>query len=235
LQKKARRYKHLFFDLDCTLWDYLLNSTEALSEIFKSYKLQEITSDFEKFKRSFHIHNEAVWKEYREGRIQKDTLRILRFERTLEDLGITDYNLARKLNSDFVNISPRKTKLIPGTMEVLRYLKDKNYKMYIITNGFMQIQELKISVSGLSDYFIKIFTPENIGYIKPHRAIFEYAVKSVNAHKTESIMIGDDLEMDIIGAREFGIDQIYFNPHAKNHNEKITYEIASLYELKNLL
>ena len=229
------RYRHLFFDLDCTLWDYHVNSTEALHELFETYQLHELFDKFENFRETFGKHNEEVWKAYREGRIHKDTLRVLRFERTLKDYGITNFELAHKLNSDFINISPRKTKLMPGTMEVLGYLKSNHYQMYIITNGFTQIQEIKVETSGLADFFIKMFTPENIGYIKPHRAIFEYAVKSVNVRKAESLMIGDDLQVDIIGARDFGMDQVYFNPHKIPHNEKITYEILTLFELREFL
>jgi len=229
------QYKHLFFDLDCTLWDYQTNSAEALLEIFKTYQLQRVFNQFDNFRFSFVKHNEDVWKDYYEGKIHKDVLRILRFDRSLNDYGVSDNELATKLNKDFMEISPRKTKLISGAIEVLEYLKSRHYQMYIITNGFPQVQEIKTKNSGLSNYFLKMFTPENIGSVKPHRAIFEHAIKSANARKVESLMIGDELEVDIIGARNFGIDQVYFNPKFTPHSEKVTYEIANLSDVKAFL
>jgi len=229
------RYHHLFFDLDCTLWDYQTNSAEALLEIFKTYQLHQLFNCFENFRLSFVKHNEDVWKDYSEGKIHKDELRMLRFERSLNDYHVTDKTLALQLNNDFIAISPRKTKLIPDAIEVLEYLKSKHYKMYILTNGFLQIQDIKIEHSGLSNYFLKMFTPEHIGHTKPHRAIFEHAVKSSNARKAESLMIGDELEIDIVGARNFGIDQVYFNPKHLQHSEKVTYEIPALLDLKAFL
>jgi putative hydrolase of the HAD superfamily len=107
--------------------------------------------------------------------------------------------------------------------------------LYVLTNGFTQIQELKMESSGLNVYFEKMFTSENTRSYKPKRSIFEYAVKSVNARKVESLMIGDDLEADIIGAREFGMDQVFFNPAKMAHNESVTYEISDLLALKNIL
>jgi putative hydrolase of the HAD superfamily len=126
------------------------------------------------------------------------------------------------------------TALIPNAKYILKYLI-KNYSLYIITNGFMDVQLAKIKNSGLSGYFKKIFTSEHARSSKPNRGIFEYALKSVNARKKESLMIGDDLEIDIKGAREFGIDQVYFNPSGIRHNDRLTYEIHSLLELKDLL
>jgi putative hydrolase of the HAD superfamily len=160
---------------------------------------------------------------------------VLRFERVLKDFEVTDNGLAHQLNNDFIAISPVKAKLIPGTIEVLDYLKSKHYNMYIITNGFLNIQQIKIETSGIAGYFLKMFTPENIGKVKPHRAIFEYAVKSVNARKSQSLMIGDELETDILGARNFGIDQAYFNPRSIKHSEKVTYEFTGLLDLMDLL
>jgi putative hydrolase of the HAD superfamily len=228
-------YRHLFFDLDSTLWDYQTNSAEALFEIFEFYQLQRVFSKFENFRNAFVKHNEDVWKDYREGKIHKDVLRVLRFERALKDYEVVNFDLAHKLNNDFIAISPAKAKLIDGTIEVLEYLKSKQYQMYIITNGFHNIQQIKIDASGIARYFLKMFTPETIGQVKPHRAIFEYAVKSVNARKSQSLMIGDELETDIVGARNFGIDQVFFNPGFIKHNEKITYEISNLLEIKCLL
>jgi putative hydrolase of the HAD superfamily len=230
-----KKYRHLYFDLDRTLWDYEQNSSGALAEIYETYALKKIFETSENFKSAFTKHNDALWKDYSEGKVHKEILRTLRFELAMKDFGTNDADLACRLNADFVQISPRKTGLVPGAIELLNYLIVKHYKLYIITNGFTQMQEMKMEASGLVGYFNKVFTSENVGSNKPNRAMFEYAVKSVNARKRESLMIGDDLEIDIAGARKFGMDQVFFNPSKIIHNQSATYEIYSLPELMGIL
>jgi putative hydrolase of the HAD superfamily len=228
-------YRHIFFDLDRTLWDYEINASEALMEIYAKYSLQQIFENFENFRNAFGKHNNMLWDMYRDGQIAKDIMRIQRFELSFQDYGISALDLASKLNKDFLRISPRKTNLIPGTADIIGYLKNKGYLLYIITNGFTHIQKIKLEVSGLLGIFQQMFTSDSVGSHKPNRAIFEHAVKSVNARKAESLMIGDELEVDIIGARNFGMDQVYYNPSRLPHNEKVTYEIHHLGEIKKIL
>ncbi|HSH50530.1 MAG TPA: YjjG family noncanonical pyrimidine nucleotidase, partial [Bacteroidales bacterium] len=179
-------------------------------------------------------HNERLWKIYRDGKIKKSVLIFKRFALTLEEFGVKDEGLAKIIGQDYIKISPTKKRIFPGTYETLEYLKNK-YNLYIITNGFNEVQFTKLKNSKLDKYFIKIFTSENAGVQKPNAKIFEHALKSVNARKKESVMIGDDLDIDIIGAKKFGLDQVYFNPQEKKHSEDITHEISSLKELQNIL
>ncbi|MEA3316871.1 MAG: HAD-IA family hydrolase, partial [Bacteroidota bacterium] len=153
---------------------------------------------------------------------------------TLEEYGIKNDELAQKIGDDYITISPTKMKLFPHTHETLKYLNEK-YNLYIITNGFNEVQFVKMKNCGLEDYFDKIFTSENAGAQKPNMKIFEFALNSVNAKKKESIMIGDDLESDILGAKKYGLDQIFFNVVGREHNEDITYEINSLKKLQEIL
>ncbi|HEY4786630.1 MAG TPA: YjjG family noncanonical pyrimidine nucleotidase [Bacteroidales bacterium] len=228
-------YHHLYFDLDRTLWDYEANASEALLEVYEEFGLQPVFGQFENFWNSFNKYNDALWNQYQKGMLKKEVLRVRRFELALLDYKTNNKELAVTLNNTFLNISPRKPGLVDGANEVLEYLKSKSYHMYILTNGFTQIQEIKMKASGLSPYFEKMFTTENTKSHKPKRAIFEHALKSVHARKAESLMIGDDLEVDILGARNFGMDQVYFNPTKTPHKEKVTYEISNLLELKNIL
>lgn len=230
-----KKYRNLYFDLDRTLWDYETNASEALSEIFQNFDLAPIFGSYVNFRMAFAKHNNALWSDFQKGKLKKETIRVRRFELALLEYSTINNKLAGELNDVFLTTSPRKAKLVPDTNEVLDYLRSKSYRLYILTNGFTQIQELKMKSSGLNLYFEKMFTSENTRSYKPKRSIFEYAIKSVNAKKVESLMIGDDLEADIIGAREFGIDQVYFNPGKSVHNEKITYEIHDLISLKNIL
>jgi putative hydrolase of the HAD superfamily len=230
-----RKYNFLFFDLDCTLWDYENNAAKALEIIFEKFELGNSFNNQEHLISLFSKYNDLLWNEFREGRIHKEVLRIRRFEMCLSDVGIENRELAVSLNENFLDLSPKSTGLMPGTIEILDYLKEKKYNLFIITNGFTQIQELKMKYSGLEAYFEKMFTSENVGSNKPNREMFEYAVKSVNAIKKQSLMIGDDLKVDIIGARKFGIDQVFYNPKKISHSETVTYEIEDLLELRKIL
>jgi putative hydrolase of the HAD superfamily len=230
-----QKYRYLYFDLDRTLWDYENNAAGALWILYNKYALQNFFKEFDIFKNLFSRFNDFLWEEYREGRVHKDILRVLRFEMCFKEVGELQPELSCTLNNEFLDISPKSERLMPGTIELLDYLKGKKYKLFIITNGFTQIQEVKMKYSGLDAYVEKMFTSENVGAHKPNRDMFEYCIKSVNAKNTESLMIGDDLKIDIIGARNFGIDQVYYNPEGLLHSEKVTYEVGHLLELKKIL
>ena len=228
------KYKHIYFDLDRTIWDFDQNARETFQDLYGKYKLDKIFKNFDDFYYTYVKHNEQLWKDYREGKIKKTLLSYKRFILTLEEFGVDDVELAKKIAHDYITISPTKKRLFPYAHETLEYLY-KKYKLYIITNGFNEVQFTKLKNSELDQYFTKIFTSEDAGAQKPNPKIFENAVKSSNARKKESIMIGDDLEADILGAKNFGLDQIYFNPDKRNHSEDITHEISSLKELQKIL
>lgn len=228
------KYKHLFFDLDHTLWDFATNEQHTLSHLFIKYKLDQYFENFESFLETYQPINENLWLQYRNREVTKKYLSVNRFHHTFLTKGLDDAAMAEQFGNDFIAINATQTALVPHTIEVLNYL-EKKYTLHIITNGFVETQYVKLDGSGLSHYFKKIFISEQVGHQKPKRAFFEYAVKSCNARKSESLVIGDNLEADIIGAREFGLDQVFFNPHGTIHQEKITKEISSLKELMQWL
>lgn len=228
-------YKNLFFDLDRTLWDFETNSQETLSELLKKYNLLEKGIGSESnFINEYLIINEQLWEEYRKGIIDKNTLRYDRFYRALLKFEIDDRPLSQAIGNDYIAISPLKTSLFPHTKEVLNYLNVK-YKLHIITNGFEEVQYVKIKSCGIEKYFCQVITSERAGFKKPDVRIFEYSLKSVNASTSDSLMIGDSLEADIIGARNAGMHQVYFNPKNEPHSEKVTFEINGLEELLSFL
>ncbi|OFX90106.1 MAG: noncanonical pyrimidine nucleotidase, YjjG family [Bacteroidetes bacterium GWF2_33_16] len=228
------KYKHIYFDLDRTLWDFDNNARETFIEIYNKRNLNSIFNSFDAFYNTYNKYNDLLWKDYRDGKIEKSELRWKRFALTLEEFGVIDNELAKHIGEDYVLISPTKKQLFPFTHETLSYLKEK-YKLYIITNGFSEIQFIKLVNSNLDKYFTHVFTSEEAGAQKPSPIIFEHALKIANAEINECLMIGDDLETDILGARNMGIDQVYFNTDKVRHNEAITYEISSLNELKGFL
>ncbi|MFP4604807.1 MAG: YjjG family noncanonical pyrimidine nucleotidase [Bacteroidales bacterium] len=229
-----KNYTHIFFDLDRTLWDFEANAIEASKDLFVKYKLDKIFPDFNSFHKAYREINKTLWHKYRDGQIEKEVLKYQRFYLTLKHFGHDDIDLARKIGDDYVSFSAEKTKLFPYTHEALDYLKNK-YTLHIITNGFEEVQFKKIKKCQLEKYFKKIITSEKAGVQKPHQQIFEYALKAANAKPADSLMIGDDFEGDIRGAKAAGIDQVYFNPNNNPTEEKATHEIDSLLQLMDIL
>jgi putative hydrolase of the HAD superfamily len=226
-------YKHFFFDLDRTLWDFDRNCAETLLDMIKEFSLSEYIDSERNFINNFYLYNERLWDYYREGKIKKFHLRKERFRLLLNHYSIKNKDLAEKVSKYYLDKYPVKTALIEHASEVTKYLSGK-YKLHIITNGFYDAQLTKLINSGISKYFTKIYTSDRIGHAKPDTNIFDYAVRSLHAHKPECIMVGDDVTNDIIGARNANIDQVFYNPSNKEISVKPTYEIKSLVELKDI-
>ncbi|HAN77252.1 MAG TPA: noncanonical pyrimidine nucleotidase, YjjG family [Bacteroidales bacterium] len=227
------KYKHLFFDLDRTLWDFDKNSVETLKDIFEKYNLNAGGVSFDSFIKIYNHHNHKLWDLYRQGKIEKDILSIKRFTLTINELNIGKPNIAEQISTEYIIVSPTKKVLFPNTHESLSFLS-KNYKLHIITNGFNEVQYTKLENAELSQYFTEIITSEQVGKLKPNSEIFEFALQKADATPSESIMIGDDLEVDIAGADRIGMDTIFFNPEKIKFNQKVTYEIIDLIELKEI-
>ena len=228
-------YKHIFFDLDRTLWDFETNSKDTLRELFYKYNLNDRIDNFDQWYAAYKQHNKRLWEQYGLGEIKKETLRETRFYLTFKDFGIDDMELGLLFDKEYIEQSPKKKILFPNAVETLEYLKAK-YSLHIITNGFSEIQHIKLKSSGISSFFANVFTSEMVGYHKPHPAIFRHAMSCTNAKKTECLMVGDDYEADIVGAKNAGIDQIFFTPNkAASVAIAPTYTIQSLEELTKIL
>jgi putative hydrolase of the HAD superfamily len=230
-----QKYKHLFFDLDRTLWDFEKSAIEAFEEIFEKHKLDKKgIGDFKEFHKKYTNHNHRLWDLYREGLLEKDILRWKRFYLTLLDYGIDDKALAEAMGTDYVEISPRKVNLFPHVMETLGYLAPK-YHLHLITNGFQEVQEIKIKVSGMDRFFEKLITSEEAGVKKPDPKIFYYALEKTGALIDQSLMIGDDYPVDIEGARRVGMDQVFFDPGGVSNENDCTFKIDDLLILCEIL
>jgi putative hydrolase of the HAD superfamily len=227
-------YKHIFFDLDHTLWDYEKNSNEALRELFLKHQLENLgVSKISDFNLCFERVNRSLWNDYNKNRISRDGIREQRFLRILSEFQIEDTDLSTKLSTEYLLLCPTKQHLMPYTIEVLDYLK-QDYQLHILTNGFNDIQKIKLENSNLHPYFATIVTSDSAGYKKPMSSIFKYAIDKAEARKYECIMIGDNLQTDIMGARNFGMDTIFFNPKKEKHKASTTHEIDCLSQLKTI-
>ena len=229
------KFKHIFFDLDRTLWDFEINSHSTLQELFSTFNLKaKGVKKSDDFIRIYKEHNEKLWGLYRVEKISQIDLRRERFQRTLADFGIHDFALSKAIGEQYISICPKKSQLFPHSIEVLEYLS-KKYKLHIITNGFHKVQHVKLKFANLTKYFDAIITSEKVGVMKPDTKIFEFALETANVKSSESVYVGDDLEVDILGCQNSGMDGIYFNPKREKHTEKVAFEITCLSQLKELL
>jgi putative hydrolase of the HAD superfamily len=228
-------YKHLFFDLDHTLWDFEANSRQTLEELYHSLRLREKgVHEFDLFHRNYLVHNDKLWERYRNGYIKVDELRWKRMWLTLLDFKIGDETLAREMDILFLEALPTRRALFPYTLEILNYLAGKGYLLHLITNGFEKTQRSKLEHSGLAGYFTEVITSEGSNSLKPHKEIFEYAFQKTGAGKRESIMLGDSVEVDIQGAINAGIDQVYVNHLNQEPSIRPTYTVNSLRDLERI-
>jgi putative hydrolase of the HAD superfamily len=230
------KYKHLFFDLDHTLWDFDANARATLEQLHLDLRLVDKgVHDFDLFYKNYLQHNDRLWARYRNGYIKQEELRIKRMWLTLLDFQIADEELARQLSELFLQLLPTRTIIFPDTKEVLQYLTDKGYQLHLITNGFELTQHNKLKSSGLDIFFKEVITSEGSNSLKPQKEIFEYALNKTGGSVEESIMIGDSLEVDVAGAMTIGMDQVHVNYNGAEQPFQPTYTITALKQLKEFL
>ena len=207
-----KTYKSIFFDLDHTLWDYETNSRDTLAELYDQYALQQKgVTTLEAFKDRFREVNTRLWDLFDRGEIKSEVIREQRFKQILEPFGAYTAQLSEDISVDYLNTCPTKGTLMPHALETLQYLKEK-YTLTIITNGFEEIQHLKLTAGNLHPFFNLVVTSQRAGYRKPSREIFEFALKHNGNECHEAIMIGDNLVTDMGGAKNAEIDTVLFNP-----------------------
>lgn len=223
--------KHIFFDLDHTIWDFDRNAQETLSELYEVYQLKALgLHSAKEFIERYTENNHSLWQRYHLGEITKEKLREERFRKTFLELGVKPEQVPHQFEHDYVKISPTKTNLFAGAEKVLAYLQ-KKYQLHIISNGFKETTLTKMDRSGLNPYFTNVIISEDVGVNKPNKLIFEHALAKASATKKESIMIGDSLEADVRGAQDFGLKAIFFNPLNVEKPADVKWQILHLEEL----
>lgn len=230
-----KSYKNLFIDLDDTIWDFTNNSRKVYKTLYDKYNYNQYFPSFETYIDIFEQKNEELWCEYGKGNITKEELNLKRFSYPLEKVGITNPELVRNYMEESLGMMPTMQGVVEGAIETLEYLYPK-YNLYILSNGFRELQSNKMKSAGIYKYFKKIILSEDLNIHKPHIEIFHFALSATQSEFNNSIMIGDNIETDIKGAANAGIDQIYFNRWNKKDTDfKPTYTIKKLTEIKNIL
>lgn len=229
-----KKYAHLFFDLDHTLWDFETNSRATLRELHVAERLQERgVPDATEFIDAYEEVNAGLWRRYETGHIDRHVLRVLRFRNTLLRFGVKDDALADRMGRDYLALTPKRTTLMQGARELLADLGGQ-YRIHIITNGFHEVQEEKVACSGLAEHIDLLLSSEMAGAKKPDPRIFHAALQRTKARAEESLMIGDSVVADIAGARAAGWDQAHFAPNGGG-DDQATYVLQRLDDLRGIL
>ncbi|GGN08713.1 noncanonical pyrimidine nucleotidase, YjjG family protein [Dyadobacter beijingensis] len=226
------KYRHIFFDLDHTLWDFERNSSESLEEIFHHQELTKYgISSCEAFVCSFLKINTALWDAFDKGQLHHSYIRENRFKMVFAELGVECPPHHGEIGELYLTSLPTKKHLLEGALDLLNYVAEAGYGMHIITNGFNEIQARKIASSEIGHFFENVVTFETANAKKPDRRIFEFALEIAGTTASESLMVGDNWIADILGAKQVGMDTVYLNPAGLEFDEEPTYNIKRLEEL----
>ena len=208
------KYKSIFIDLDDTLWAFTENARDTFEDMYHQYRFERYFQSFDHFMKLYTPKNLELWELYGRHEISKDELNARRFSYPLLQVGVDDPALVKAYSDGFFAAIPYKRKLMPHAMEALEYLSGK-YRLYILSNGFRELQEQKMRSAGVLHYFRKIVLSEDIGAHKPFPAIFNFAMSATQSEFRTSLMIGDNWKNDVAGARDVGMGQGYYCPDAE--------------------
>ena len=231
------KYKDLFIDFDDTLYDTYGNSVISLCETYEAYHLDRYFATPQVFYDAYWAANIDLWTRYSKGEITRPYLIVERFRRPLsvgEGLEVTE-QLCLEMSDRFLDFCSSKSGVVEGAHQLMDYLKRKGYRMHLCSNGFHEVQYKKLTACGLKDYFDTVVLSEDAGFNKPSKQFFDYALKMSGAHKETTIMIGDNLQTDIVGAHDAGFDTILFNRWGVAPSPVPTHIVATLREIMDIL
>ena len=231
-------YKNIFIDLDDTIWDFTANSHTSLDIMYRDLDIAAIYPDYESFSREYYSKNSELWTLYHHGKIEKDYLIVERYAHLLRSIGYNDPDnqLADRMNTYYLDILAQQTRLIPHAVDILEYLNKKGYRLYILSNGFIEVQQRKLQSAGIAHYFDRIVLSDEIGITKPDKRLFDYALEVTDSQPSNTLMIGDNYDADILGAMHAGWGQIYFD---RNHRgitaQEPQHTVHNLTEVMDIL
>lgn len=230
-----KKYEHLFFDFDHTLWDFETNSRQALTKLYYEFNLRQFNIQSpEHFIDTYLPINYQLWADYRDGKIDAPTVKLKRFKDTLQQFGVVDLDFVKQVKAFYLNELPLGGALMPTVIDTLTTLQE-HYTLHVVTNGFKAVTAEKMKHCQIGHFFQSVLSAEEVGVLKPNPLVFEMALSNNNANVQHSLYIGDNIIADVQGARGVGMDQVFFNPEQTAHAEQPTYEIKLMSELLNFL
>lgn len=233
-----KHYDVLFIDLDDTLYDFTANSIAAYREVFDLMGYERWFRDFEHYYEIYWDRNKQLWVLYADNKITKEQLNAERYMHPLRVVGVPDAeSVSVRFWEESMKRLPLGKRLMPHARAVLDYLKSR-YRLYVLSNGFSELQSRKMQSAGIADYFDGVVLSDDIGVNKPHREIFEHALRVAGVSADRALMIGDNYEVDIKGAMGVKMDQVFYNVSGttlSDEQEKPTFIIESLLQLKDFL
>ena len=231
-------HRNIFIDLDDTIWDFTANSHVSLEIMYRDLDIARIYPDYDAFSSAYYAKNSELWALYHHGKIEKDFLIIERYAHLLRTIGYNDIDnrLAQRMNEYYLDTLALQTQLVPYAIELLDYLTQRDYNLYILSNGFIEVQHKKLQSAGIEDYFERMVLSDEIGINKPDRRLFDYALEVTHSQAADTLMIGDNYDADILGAMQAGWGQIYFD---RNHRgitaQEPQHTVHSLKEVMDIL
>lgn len=231
-------HRNIFIDLDDTIWDFTANSHVSLEIMYRDLDIARIYTDYDAFSSAYYAKNSELWALYHHGKIEKDFLIIERYAHLLRTIGYNDIDnrLAQRMNEYYLDTLALQTQLVPYAIELLDYLTRRGYNLYILSNGFIEVQHKKLQSAGIGDYFKRMVLSDEIGINKPDRRLFDYALEVTHSQAADTLMIGDNYDADILGAMQAGWGQIYFD---RNHRgitaQEPQHTVHSLKEVMDIL
>lgn len=229
------KYTCVFIDLDDTLWDFKTNAYLSLQDVYAKHELKRYFSSFEHFFSLYTFRNKQLWDHYNRNEISKEYLHKERFLYPFRQVrAATSEEFSETIGHDFLMTTTTKPHLIPFAKELLAYLQPK-YRLSLLSNGFSEVQYRKINHSHLGRFFDRIILSEDVGFQKPDKRFFDFALKQNRIQAHEAIMVGDNPETDIAGAQNSGIDQILYQPNTGKTDIQATFTVKSLEEITKIL
>lgn len=232
------KYTDLFIDYDDTLYDTYGNAVIALKEAFELFHLERYFPDPQVFYDEYWKTNIGLWTQYSKGEITRDTLILERFRRPLS-VGMGEDATKEKcleISDRFLDLCASKPGVVSGAHELMQYLQRRGYRMHMCSNGFHEVQYKKLEASHMRNYFHTIILSEDAGANKPSRLFFDYAFKITGASPATTLMIGDNLQTDIMGAQGAGLDTIFYNRFPEHEKSQIaTYSVTRLKDIMQIL
>ena len=231
-------HRNIFIDLDDTIWDFTANSHVSLEIMYRDLDIARIYPDYDAFSSAYYAKNSELWALYHHGKIEKDFLIIERYAHLLRTIGYNDIDnrLAQRMKEYYLDTLALLTQLVPYAIELLDYLTRRGYNLYILSNGFIEVQHKKLQSAGIEDYFERMVLSDEIGINKPDRRLFDYALEVTHSQAADTLMIGDNYDADILGAMQAGWGQIYFD---RNHRgitaQEPQHTVHSLKEVMDIL